>query len=57
MSKAFPTDKDDVIDALDDVFDLKLTEEEFACLRLMRLQDLLLLTSLFSRARKANVRR
>ena len=50
MSVTFPTDKDRCIDELDDIYDLELTDQEYADLRRMTLHELYLVTVLFARA-------
>lgn len=52
MSVAFPTDKDHIINELEDEYELGLTEEEYQRLRKLTAADLLLVTMLFSRSRK-----
>jgi len=54
MSKVFPSDKDHIIDDLDDDYGLELTEEEYDKLRKMTAQQLFFITQLFSRAIKAS---
>lgn len=50
MSKAFPTDKDHIIDHLDENYHLQLTDEECARLRRFTSADLFLITMLVTRA-------
>lgn len=50
MSATFPTDKDNVIDQLDETYRLELTDEEADRLRKMTQAELLLVTALFARA-------
>lgn len=52
MSVVFPTDKDHVIDELDDVYKLELTDEEYERLRRLTNSELLLVAVLFGRARR-----
>jgi hypothetical protein len=52
MSKAFPTDKDHVLNELDDAFGLNLTDGEYAELRQLTLSKLFLITMLMSRVMK-----
>jgi hypothetical protein len=52
MSVAFPTDKDAIIDELEDAHDLELTEQESVALRKMTTGQLLMLAVLFARARR-----
>jgi len=52
MSIAFPTDKDRIIDELDDRYDLQLSDEEYECLRKLTKADLFTLTLLLSRIHK-----
>lgn len=51
MSKAFPTDKDNIIDELDDAHHLSLSEEEYDTLRKLTQVQLFTLATLFARAR------
>lgn len=52
MSKLFPTNKDHIIDELDEKFHLHLKDQEFDDLRKLTESQLLLITSLFYRAQK-----
>lgn len=52
MSKVFPTDKDHIIDDMDDRHGLKLTDEEYDSLRQLTAQQLFLVTMLLLRARE-----
>lgn len=52
MSVLFPTDKDNVIDELDDIYELELTEQESKQMRGLTLSELYLVTVLFARARR-----
>ena len=52
MSKIFPTNKDHIIDDLDDQYDLKLSDEEYERLRHLTQADLFLLTALIARSMK-----
>lgn len=52
MSKSFPTDKDNIIDELDNRYTLNLSDEEYERLRKFTKGDLFLLTVLFARAGK-----
>ncbi len=53
MSKAFPTDKDTIIDDLEDQYDLSLSEEEYERLRKMTISELLLIAILLARSAKS----
>lgn len=53
MSKLFPSDKDHIIDELDDRYELHLTDEETERLRRLTAQQLFFVTELMSRARKS----
>lgn len=48
MSKSFPTDKDHILDKLDD--DVGISEEEYDSLRLLTKSQLLLLSVIVGRA-------
>lgn len=50
MSVVFPTDKDNIIDELDDTYELELTDQEYDRLRVMTIGELYLVTGLFARA-------
>jgi hypothetical protein len=50
MSKAFPTEKDNIIDQMDDDYKLSLTDEEHDSLSKMTKAHLFLVTALLSRA-------
>lgn len=52
MSVAFPTDKDRVIDDMDDTYGLRLTDEEHGTLRRLTTSELFLVTALLARATK-----
>lgn len=52
MSKSFPTQKDEIINDLDDMYGLQLTDEEYGRMRKMTEAELFLITALFSRARR-----
>lgn len=52
MSKEFPTDKDRIIDDLDDQHGLNLTDNEFEELRQLTSSKLFLIAMLMSRAMK-----
>lgn len=52
MSRTFPSNKDHIIDELDDKFKLKLSDEEYDRLRKLTEAQLYLLTILFSRSQK-----
>jgi len=54
MSQNFPTDKDNIINDLEDEYDLDLTDQEYDSLRKLTKSELYLITLLMSRAvRKA----
>jgi hypothetical protein len=50
MSKVFPREKDNIIDDLDEMYDLDLDDEQADRLRAMTAQQLLLITSLIARS-------
>ena len=53
MSNAFPTDKDHIVNDLDEKYELELTDEEADRLRKLTSGELFLVTALFARgARK-----
>ena len=53
MSKAFPTNKDNIIDDIDDEYLAgSLSEEQYDRLRQLSRSDLLLITILLARAQK-----
>jgi len=56
VSAAFPTDKDECINELDDKYELVLSEEEYERLRRLTLNELYLITVLFARALRASSR-
>lgn len=52
VSKSFPTDKDNIIDDLENSYDLDLSEEEYDRLRQLTQAELFLVTMLMARAIK-----